>query len=67
MELAALDGARFAREKIHNGHRRGMAICLICGDSVAIWSTPRVPEHTAEAIQRFASRHDHKKEPDDHL
>lgn len=63
--LEALDKSRFVVKEIHSGHRWGMVTCRVCGDDVAVWSTPRVPEHNAAAIRRFASKHDHKEEHDD--
>jgi len=58
--IKALDGERFEVEAVHKGHRWGVVRCLFCGDEVSIWSTPRVPENNATAIQRFAERHQHR-------
>lgn len=57
--LKAISSSRFAVLEIHSGHRWGVVICRACGDEIAIWSTPRVPENNAAAIQRFAERHKH--------
>lgn len=55
--LDALDGERFDVNEIHKGHRWGAVVCRACGENVAIMSTPKVPEHNARAIQRFAENH----------
>ena len=57
--IAALDESRFEVAEVHKGHRWGFVRCRTCGDEIAIWSTHRVPEHNAAAIQRFAERHKH--------
>jgi hypothetical protein len=49
-------------EEIHRGHRWGVLSCTVCGDSLAIWSTPRVPENLARQIRRFADRHQHEEQ-----
>jgi hypothetical protein len=49
-------------DEIHRGHRWGVLTCTICGDQMAIWSTPRVPEHLARRIVRFADRHVHEEQ-----
>ena len=48
-------------EEIHRGHRWGVLTCTICGDQLAIWSTPRVPENLARQIRKFADRHLHEE------
>jgi len=48
-------------EEIHRGHRWGALVCTICGDQLALWSTPRVPENLARQIHRFADRHLHEE------
>lgn len=55
--LASLDPAQFEVEEIHRGHRWGVVRHIATGDTLAIWSTPRVPEDNANAIRRFARRH----------
>lgn len=55
--IKALNAGLFTVEEIHRGHRWGVARCDVCGDEISIWSTPRVPEHTAAAIARFARSH----------
>jgi hypothetical protein len=62
--INSLKDSGFEIREIHNGHRWGMAVCRTCGDSVAIWSTPRVPENHAAAIHRFANKHGHLEEHD---
>lgn len=57
--LDGLDGDRFRVEEIHRGHRWGVVRCLWCGATLAVWSTPRVPEDLARAIGRFVARHKH--------
>lgn len=57
--LKALDSTKFEVVALHTGHRWGIVRCLTCGDDIAIWSTPRVPEHNADAIRRFAHNHNH--------
>jgi hypothetical protein len=50
-------------EEIHNGHPLGRVICMVCGEDLAISGTPRVPEHSADAIRRFVRNHskDHER------
>ena len=55
--IGGLDAMRFVVLEIHRGHRWGVVRCLSCGDTLSIWSTPRVPEHNADAIVRFAAHH----------
>jgi hypothetical protein len=55
--LAALDPELFEIEEIHRGHRWGCVRHIVTGDTIAIWSTPRVPEDNADAIRRFVRRH----------
>jgi hypothetical protein len=55
--IKALDTDLFTTEEVHNGHRWGVVTCNVCGDTVAVWSTPRVPEHNASAIAKFAKAH----------
>lgn len=57
--IKALDNKRFEVKEIHKGHRWGVIRCLSCGEEVAVWSTPKVPENNAAVIQRFAVRHQH--------
>ncbi|WOF23868.1 hypothetical protein N8K70_04070 [Microbacterium betulae] len=57
--LAALDGERFEVVEVHKGHRWGVVSCRACGATTQVWSTPRVPEHNAQAIARFAHNHTH--------
>lgn len=57
--LDDLDTARFEVVEVHRGHRWGAVGCQECGMSLAIWSTPRVPENPAAAIARFARHHHH--------
>ncbi|MDR1266289.1 MAG: hypothetical protein LBK42_12235 [Propionibacteriaceae bacterium] len=56
--LGHLDQARFEVEEVHKGHRWGKVTCRACGENVPVYSTPRSPEDNAEAIGRFARRHD---------
>lgn len=56
-----LDPEKFEIVEIHKGHRWGAVICRTCGMKEPIWSTPRVPEHNANAIQRFDRRHQHEE------
>ena len=55
--LRELDPTHYEIVEIHNGHRWGVVRCLTCKAEIAIWSTPRVPEHVAENIRRFAAKH----------
>lgn len=55
--IKALDADLFTVEEIHKSHRWGVVACTECGDTVAVWSTPKVPEHNAAAIAKFAKRH----------
>jgi len=55
--LDALDGDRFDVKEIHKGHRWGAVVCRACGEDVSVWSSPKVPEQNARAIQRFAAQH----------
>ena len=62
-------GWRF--EKSH-GHAWGHILCPLHGREgciVAIWSTPRVPEHHAKGIRRKIDlcRHSHGEDVDEHL
>ncbi|UGT58284.1 MULTISPECIES: hypothetical protein [Nocardia] len=60
--LDELDLALFAVEEVHRGHRWGLVRHRASGDTIAIWSTPRVPEDNADAIRRFARRHIEREE-----
>lgn len=55
--LDRLDDGQFDVAEEHSGHRWGKVICRECGEWLAVWSTPRVPEDTARAITRFAIKH----------
>ena len=55
--LADLDRNVFSVEEIHRGHRWGRVVCKGCGESVAVFSTPRVPENIAAHIGQFALEH----------
>jgi hypothetical protein len=57
--LAKLDAVRFSVVEVHKGHRWGKVVCVACGADLALYSTPRVPEHTAEQIGKFATTHAH--------
>lgn len=45
--------------EIHRGHRWGALVCTVCGADLAIHSTPKVPEHTADRIRKFDLHHRH--------
>lgn len=55
--LAAVARPTLDVEEIHKGHRWGVLRCTTCGTTLAIWSTPRVPEDLARRIRRFADTH----------
>ncbi|WIY83715.1 hypothetical protein [Propionimicrobium sp. PCR01-08-3] len=57
--LYELNDAWFEVVEVHKGHRWGKVVCRECGMTVPIWSTPRVPEHNADAIRRFMHNHKH--------
>ena len=59
--LAATDRPGLETIQIHKGHRWGVLRCTTCGDTLAIYSTPRVPEDTAERIRKFDLRHRHQE------
>ncbi len=46
--------------EVHRGHRWGLLVCTVCGDKLALHSTPRVPEDTARRIARFEITHRHQ-------
>ncbi|MBD8729342.1 hypothetical protein [Frigoribacterium sp. CFBP 13707] len=58
--IKALDADLFTTEEVHKGHRWGVVTCNVCGDTVSVWSTPKVPENNAAAIARFAKTHTEK-------
>lgn len=60
--LSELDLEHFEVEEVHRGHRWGIVRHKASGDTIAIWSTPRVPEDNADAIRRFARGHTDRKE-----
>ncbi|WP_278261855.1 hypothetical protein [Nocardia sp. AG03] len=60
--LGDLDLSQFEIVEVHRGHRWGLVRHLATGDTIAIWSTPRVPEDNADAIRRFARQHTDMKE-----
>lgn len=47
---------------IHRAHRWGALVCDVCGENLAIASTPRVPEDTAKRIRKFEAKHRHEEE-----
>ena len=55
--LDGLDTKKFEVVEIHIKHRWGKLVCLQCGSDLAISGTPRVPEHVASTIRRFAKQH----------
>lgn len=59
--VAELDLAYYEVEEVHRGHRWGLIRHKETGDTIAIWSTPRVPEDSANAIRRFVRRHTPRK------
>ncbi len=46
--------------EVHRGHRWGVLVCTVCGDRLALHSTPRVPEDTARRVGRFEITHRHR-------
>ncbi|MGH3565855.1 MAG: hypothetical protein ACRDRH_07435 [Pseudonocardia sp.] len=46
-------------QEIHREHRWGVLRCTVCGDHLALYSTPRVPENTAKRIHNFANAAEH--------
>lgn len=46
--------------EIHKGHRWGAVVCTVCGADLAIYSTPKVPEHAADRIRKFDRQHRHQ-------
>lgn len=59
--LAAVTCDNLRVDQIHKGHRWGVLVCVICGDDLSIWGTPRVPEDVAKRIVRFAQAHVHQE------
>lgn len=57
LAAVARDGLRV--DEIHKGHRWGALVCTVCGTQLAIYSTPRVPEHNADRIRKFDRNHRH--------
>jgi hypothetical protein len=55
--LARLDAQQILIEEIHRGHRWGRIVCRGCGQDLAIFSTPQVPETNARPIDRSATQH----------
>lgn len=43
-----------------NGHVWGRLHCTVCGDTQAIFSTPRSADNHAKALHRFGERHQHR-------
>lgn len=59
--LKAVGRDGLAVHEIHKGHRWGVLTCTHCGSSLAVWSTPRVPEDVAAAIHKFDLKHRHEE------
>jgi hypothetical protein len=55
--IKALDGDLFDVDELHKGHRWGVVTCTECGDTMNIFSTPKVPEDNASDIAKFAKTH----------
>jgi len=60
--LKAVDRDGLQVVEIHRGHRWGALVCTVCGADLAIHSTPKVPEHTADRIRKFELHHRHDQE-----
>jgi len=56
--LRELDASKFEVIEVHKGHRWGKIVCLVCGRTQAVWSTPSIPENDARDIRQFA-QHQH--------